>query len=63
MVSGELHFAHISARRITDDMWFILGGPGSGTSDGDRRYFNPEKYKIVLFDQRAAGKSTPYVTF
>jgi proline iminopeptidase len=38
---------------------FMLG-PGGGTSGLDRRYFNPEKYKIVLFDQRGSGKSTPH---
>ncbi|KAL6299254.1 proline iminopeptidase [Sparassis latifolia] len=35
------------------------GGPGSGTDAKDRSFFNPAKYKIVLFDQRGAGKSTP----
>ncbi|EJD54055.1 prolyl aminopeptidase serine peptidase [Auricularia subglabra TFB-10046 SS5] len=38
---------------------FLHGGPGGGTSPKDRKYFNPEKYKIVLFDQRGSGKSTP----
>lgn len=40
-------------------MW-LEGGPGGGTSPTDRTYFNPEKYKIVLFDQRGCGKSQPY---
>ncbi|KAF5359556.1 hypothetical protein D9756_003460 [Leucocoprinus leucothites] len=35
------------------------GGPGGGTDVTDRTFFNPEKYKIILFDQRGAGKSTP----
>ncbi|KAG9121961.1 hypothetical protein FRC07_001855 [Ceratobasidium sp. 392] len=35
------------------------GGPGGGTSPSDRTYFNPEKYKIILFDQRGCGKSQP----
>ncbi|KAG9104064.1 hypothetical protein FRC06_005764 [Ceratobasidium sp. 370] len=35
------------------------GGPGGGTSPSDRTYFDPEKYKIVLFDQRGCGKSQP----
>jgi hypothetical protein len=38
-----------------------LGGPGGGTNPRDRSFFNPEKYRIVLFDQRGSGKSTPYV--
>jgi len=37
----------------------LIGGPGGGTDPQDRSFFNPEKYKIILFDQRGAGKSTP----
>ncbi|HEV3311733.1 MAG TPA: prolyl aminopeptidase [Chloroflexota bacterium] len=40
----------------------LHGGPGSGCSTGPRRYFDPEKYRIVLFDQRGSGRSTPRVT-
>ncbi len=39
---------------------FVHGGPGSGCSKEDRRFFNPERYRIILFDQRGAGRSTPY---
>ncbi|KQK05419.1 hypothetical protein BRADI_2g19980v3 [Brachypodium distachyon] len=39
---------------------FLHGGPGAGTSPGNRRFFDPEFYRIVLFDQRGAGKSTPH---
>jgi proline iminopeptidase len=38
---------------------FIHGGPGGGVGPDDRRYFNPKDYRIILFDQRGAGKSTP----
>lgn len=38
---------------------FLHGGPGGGISPDHRRYFNPEMYRIVLFDQRGAGESTP----
>ena len=38
----------------------IHGGPGAGCSAGDFRYFNPEKFNIVLHDQRGAGQSRPY---
>ena len=38
---------------------FIHGGPGGGTSPNCRRFFNSEDYRIILFDQRGAGKSTP----
>lgn len=39
---------------------FLHGGPASGTDAGHRSYFNPEAYRIILFDQRGAGKSTPH---
>ncbi|HEX7634151.1 MAG TPA: prolyl aminopeptidase [Noviherbaspirillum sp.] len=38
---------------------FLHGGPGGGTSPRHRRFFDPAHYRIVLFDQRGAGKSTP----
>lgn len=38
---------------------FLHGGPGGGTSPTHRRFFDPAHYRIVLFDQRGAGKSTP----
>lgn len=41
---------------------FIHGGPGAGCADCHRRFFNPEKYRIILFDQRGAGKSTPHAS-
>lgn len=39
---------------------FLHGGPGSGTSPSQRRFFDPDYYRIILFDQRGSGKSTPY---
>lgn len=39
---------------------FIHGGPGAGCSFKDRRFFDPEKYHIVLFDQRGCGRSLPH---
>jgi proline iminopeptidase len=39
---------------------FLHGGPGGGSSPEHRRQFNPDKYKILVFDQRGCGKSTPY---
>ena len=38
---------------------FIHGGPGAGCSEDDRRFFDPSKYRIVLFDQRGCGRSKP----
>ncbi len=39
---------------------FLHGGPGAGCSPEHRRFFDPQRYRIVLFDQRGAGRSTPY---
>ncbi len=39
---------------------FVHGGPGAGCSPDDRRFFDPEQYRIILFDQRGAGRSTPH---
>ena len=39
---------------------FIHGGPGGGIFPNCRRFFNPQHYRIILFDQRGAGKSVPY---
>ncbi|QQQ03007.1 prolyl aminopeptidase [Lysobacter enzymogenes] len=39
---------------------FLHGGPGAGVSPYHRRFFDPARYRIVLFDQRGAGKSTPH---
>ncbi len=41
---------------------FLHGGPGGGTSPKQRRFFNPERYRIVLFDQRGCGKSRPHAS-
>jgi proline iminopeptidase len=38
---------------------FLHGGPGAGASPQHRRWFDPAHYRIVIFDQRGAGRSTP----
>ena len=38
---------------------FLHGGPGAGAAPGHRRFFDPAYYRIVIFDQRGAGRSTP----
>ncbi|MBF9128378.1 prolyl aminopeptidase [Plantactinospora sp. S1510] len=40
----------------------VHGGPGSGASPGIRRYFDPARYRLVLFDQRGCGRSTPHAS-
>ncbi len=39
---------------------FVHGGPGFGSSEDSRRYFDPNIYRIVVFDQRGCGRSTPH---
>lgn len=39
---------------------FLHGGPGAGCEEYHRRFFNPEAYRIILFDQRGCGRSTPH---
>ncbi|MFO0697286.1 MAG: prolyl aminopeptidase [Polyangiales bacterium] len=39
---------------------FLHGGPGGGTSPDHRRFWDPRAYRIVLFDQRGCGRSTPH---
>lgn len=41
---------------------FIHGGPGGTTSPAHRCFFNPEHYRIILFDQRGCGHSTPHAS-
>ena len=39
---------------------FLHGGPGAGCNAKSRRFFDPRHYRIVLFDQRGCGRSTPH---
>ncbi len=39
---------------------FVHGGPGGGTTPAQARFWDPARYRIVLFDQRGCGKSTPH---
>ncbi|KAF8839616.1 prolyl aminopeptidase serine peptidase [Paxillus ammoniavirescens] len=52
-------YYEVSGNKDGAPVVFLHGGPGGGTDPKDREFFNPEQYKIVLLDQRGAGKSTP----
>jgi proline iminopeptidase len=41
---------------------FVHGGPGGGSSRVQSRFWDPRKYRIVLFDQRGCGRSTPHAS-
>jgi proline iminopeptidase len=41
---------------------FLHGGPGGGTDPKMRRFFDPKRYRIILFDQRGCGQSTPHAS-
>jgi proline iminopeptidase len=41
---------------------FLHGGPGGGTNPTMRRFFDPKRYRIILFDQRGCGQSTPFAS-
>jgi proline iminopeptidase len=41
---------------------YLHGGPGGASSPNQRRVFDPEKYRIILFDQRGCGRSTPHAS-
>jgi proline iminopeptidase len=42
-----------------DPVIFLHGGPGAGCSETDRRFFDPEHFRIILLDQRGSGRSKP----
>lgn len=52
--------AEISGNPDGKPVVLIHGGPGSGRSATARRYFNPELYRIIAFDQRGCGESRPH---
>jgi proline iminopeptidase len=58
---SDLHELHLeqSGRPDGQPVIFVHGGPGAGTTPEHRRFFDPDAYRIVLFDQRGCGRSTP----
>ena len=56
------HALHIEecGRRSGVPAVFLHGGPGAGCEPYHRQFFDPERYRAVLFDQRGAGRSTPH---
>ncbi|MFN7570543.1 MAG: prolyl aminopeptidase [Betaproteobacteria bacterium] len=58
----EIHtmYWEVSGNRHGVPVLFLHGGPGGGCSSEHRRFFDPAFFRIVLFDQRGAGNSTPH---
>lgn len=59
---SELHELHVEECGNPNGRpaLFVHGGPGGGSEPWHRQFFNPAKYRIVLFDQRGCGRSTPH---
>ena len=60
-LSSEGHqiYYELSGNPQGPTVLFLHGGPGGGTSPRERRFFNPDFYRIVLMDQRGCGHSLP----
>jgi proline iminopeptidase len=58
--SVHLVYVEQSGNPLGIPVIFLHGGPCSGTKPGHRCFFNPEKYHIILMDQRGCGQSSPF---
>lgn len=60
--TGSKHSVYVEQSGNPDGIpvIFLHGGPCSGTKPDHRRFFNPERYRIILFDQRGCGLSLPF---
>lgn len=59
---GNLVYWEVCGDPVGKPALVLHGGPGSGCGPGMRRYFDPARYRIVLFDQRGCGRSTPHAS-
>ena len=59
---SDLHTIHVeeSGNKDGKPIIFLHGGPGGGSEPIYRQYFNPKKWRIIIFDQRGCGQSTPH---
>ncbi|MGZ8162002.1 MAG: prolyl aminopeptidase [Methylobacter sp.] len=60
--TGSKHSVYVELSGNPDGIpvIFLHGGPCAGTKPDHRRFFNPERYRIILFDQRGCGQSLPF---
>ena len=61
LTCGDIHNIYVEESGNPDGqpILFLHGGPGGGCGAKQRRFFDPKYYRIILFDQRGCGKSTP----
>ena len=59
---GHSLYYEVSGNPNGKPVIMLHGGPGGGTSPNQRRYFDADRYRIVLFDQRGCGKSRPHAS-
>ena len=61
---GDEHQLYVEVSGTADALpvLFLHGGPGGGAQPWHRRFFDPLRYRIILFDQRACGRSTPHAS-
>lgn len=59
---GNLIYWEACGSRKGKPALVLHGGPGSGCTPAMRRWFNPHKYRIILFDQRNCGRSLPHAS-
>lgn len=64
LVVGDGHQLYLEQCGNPDGLpvLFIHGGPGAGITQRDRQFFDPERYRVILFDQRGAGQSQPHAS-
>ncbi|MCP2298496.1 proline iminopeptidase [Nocardia amikacinitolerans] len=58
---GQSVYWEVSGNPEGKPVVFLHGGPGGGTAPYHRQFFDPSAYRIVLFDQRGCGRSTPHL--
>jgi len=64
MQTGDGHEIYVEQSGARDGIpvIFVHGGPGGGTGPAQRRFFDPKKYHIIIFDQRGCGRSRPFAS-
>ena len=62
MPGGHRIYVEQCGRADGEPVVVLHGGPGGGCSPGMRRFFDPKHYRIILFDQRGCGRSTPHAS-